>query len=266
MRFLAIARLRLLTTIRAANGIFALSLAGAVIPPTLGWLLLRWTQVFLPAGGVFSREVHFRAHADALLQQAANLVLIVYLLHFIVLTAACHVFGAVARRKEEGEMSDLTETIPLRANSRFWGDATGIFTSAALIHLCTLPFLALVVALSLLPVRVFFVIELVLLAFVALDSAAASWKLHVFRHASSTPMRSAAMFMIFALLAVMAATRWTDFRDALPAFITGPSPLTWAAVVGAVDNPPLLFTLILILYAGFIGFFNLRTVRVLDGQ
>ena len=68
-------------------------------------------------------------------------------------------------------------------------------------------------------------------------------------------MRSGVLFLILFAMTLYATTRGAIFRDSVFAFILTPSPRAWAAVAGSVENPPLLVTLWLLLYGGYLLYY-----------
>ena len=139
----------------------------------------------------------------------------------------------------------------------------GIFASVMIIHLCTLPLLAMVIVLSPLGLTSFLCFELMIVASVVLASAAASWKLRseTSRWTHTRMIRNGAVFLIGLLVIVISNTRWEEFRDAFPWYLREPSARTWSAVTSTIDNPPLLVSWLVLLYAGFMTFYYLQGVR-----
>lgn len=267
MRYLAIARFRLLTTIRSATALFVLS-AVAVIAPGL-------VISYMPVET-------FRVEADELLPFAANVAFLVWAAHAIILLLACNAFGdeSFRRAKITSALSerppDLIDTAPIRPGARFWGETVGILAAAMTIHVCTLPALALVTALSPLPTSMFITAEIVTFLLIALASAGGAWK----RRAPMTKWnatrgpRSALLFGFLLLMIVRHATHamlpldpdrdqplWNAFRDSLIWFVAHPSPRAWSEVSNAVGNPLLLLVLVSTLYTSYIVFYYKSCVR-----
>ena len=254
MRYLAIARFRLLTTIRAANTLFAVAAIAAIGPAAL--------NSFMP-------DEVFRAGADDFLGVAATTAVIAWIAHALILGFACDSFGKVTLLRtqitsvETEGPADLMDTSPIRPSARFWGEVAGILAAAMTIHVCTLPVLVLVAALSPLPTAMFIAAEAATIMFVVLAATAGAWKRRArpTKWSGTRSARSGLLFFILLALTVRYTTRWEAFRDSLPLFIAQPSPRVWSAASNAVDNPLLLFTLLSLLYTGYIAFFYASSVR-----
>ena len=248
MRYLAIARFRLLTTIRAGAPLFVLSALAALAP-----------AVFLSC---MPDEV-FRANADQLLGDFAPPAVFAWIAHALILAIACDAFGNVTLLRmqltstpAEGP-ADLMDTAPITPGARFWGEAAGILAAALTIHVCTLPILALVAALSPLPTAMFVTIEAATVVLLVLASAGGAWKRRARRTkwSASRGARSALLFAVLLLMALRQTTERVAFRDSFGWFVTHPSPRSWSAVSNAVENPFLLFVLVSLLYTCYIVFY-----------
>lgn len=254
MRYLAIARFRLLTTIRAANTLFAVAAIAAIGPAAL--------NSFMP-------DEVFRAGADQLLGIAALAAVFAWIVHALILAVACETFGTVTLLRTqitsvqtEGP-ADLMDTAPIRPGARFWGEAAGILAAAMTIHICTLPVLVLVAALSPLPTTMFIAAEAAIIALVILASTGGAWKRRAPRTkwSGTRGPRSAVLFAILLLMTLRPTTRWEVFRDSLVLFVSEPSPRVWLTVSNAVENPTLLFVLLSLLYASYMAFYYSSSVR-----
>jgi hypothetical protein len=252
MRSLAIARYRFLVNVRAAGWMFGTAIVMAAFPVLIA-------NPWLP-------ESIFQLNAVWTLNLTAGMVIVSYCIHIGVLTIACHVLALNGRRSGREEVADLLEAAPLTPQARFWGDAAGIFASSMTLHLVALPLLALVIALSPFSFVVFFWLEITVVALVLLDSSAASWNLHapVIRLATLRTVGSVGVFAILLAIVTVATTRWRDLRDSLGTFVQWPTARSWAAVVGAIDNPTLYVGALFVVYASFIMFFYFRTVRTFE--
>jgi hypothetical protein len=270
MRYLAVARYRLLTTIRSASWIFAISLAAVLIPMASdGWTkpeLYYGENNGLGSGTLFVRQTKVLSDPVYMLSSSATITLVSYVLHGIILLVACSVFATSRQRTDGHEASDLMDTAPLTPAVRFWGDTLGILASALLVHLCTLPLLALIIARSPFRNTTFLYYELALLAAVILASAGGAWKMRAGHSgwSQTRSVRSAATFVILLWVAVAINTRWEAFRDAFAAFASFPSAGSWYELMDTVNSPSLLVLSLLLLYAGFISFYFLQTVRSLE--
>jgi hypothetical protein len=252
MRILALARYRALRTIRSASPVFALALLAAALP------------VALP-GGAFMPAYISRSLMKPLMFSSAFAVSLTYVVHLLVLLASCGVFGTRRRTAEGQEVLDLTETIPATGSDRFFGDAAGIFGAVLAIHACVLPMLGLAVVLSPLPAAVFFWMEAMTLAVIILASAGAAGNLHAQTKWRQTQLaRSLVVFIVLAVVVLKVTTRWQQFADAAWFSVVEPSPNAWSAVGRAITNPPLLLISMFLLYAAFISWFALRSVRFLE--
>ena len=248
MRYLAVARLRLMTAVRQATPILLI----AAVPPT-GALLFE----AMP-------EPLFRASADEVLETMARAAMLAWLIHGAILVVACEAFGTLQlmRPGSSAAQSDLLDSAPIGHLPRFWGEALGIFATTLSIHLCCLPLLATAAILSPLPTIFFAGVEAVTIAFVALGSAVGASKrlAPVTRWSATRSARSGALFVTLFLAALLATTEWEKFRDAIGEFLIVPSVRHWAAVTSAIARPSLLAILIAILYGGYILFF-VRSAR-----
>jgi len=249
MRYLAIARFRLLTTIRSSTPIFVI----AILPPLFGAI-----AESVP-------EPQFLAEAGFLLGRNATVALLMWLIHGAVVLAAGEAFGTLrASRPDLNALpSDLMDSAPVTPRARFWGDAIGVLGATAIIHVCCLPLLAVVAALSPLPIRVFASIEAAILAMMILVSTAAAWKRLApqTKWSGTRSARSALLFFILLLFMLIGTTRWDAFRDSAYAFFSSPSTRAWEKVTLAVDNPVLLIVLSALLYAVYLGFFYMSATR-----
>ena len=249
MGYLAVARYRLLTTIRSAMPIFLVALLPAIV-----------------AGIVESTpEPDFIAQLEQRLAMNATVSLLAWLIHAAVLILSCEAMGNVKLRRADGttSASDLMESVPIHPRERFLGEATGIFGATIIIHVCCLPLLAVAAALGPLPTRVFAWIEAAFIALLLLASAGAAWK-RLAPHSkwsATRVMRSGALFFILVFCALVVSTEWETFRDSAFRFVVAPSMRTWAHAASAVDNPPLLAMLLTLLYAGYFLFYYQQSTR-----
>lgn len=255
MRSLAIARFRLLTTIRKATPLFVLAFWAALGPLVLTSPL---------------SDGSFRADADSLLGTAATAAVFAWIAHALLLVVVCDAFGRdsslrtqLASQETDGP-ADLMDTAPIGLRARFWGEAAGILAAAMIIHLCTLPLLVLGAALSPLPTSMFLVGEAVTIALVVLASAGAAWKRRAPRTKWSATRgpRSALLFVLILLVSIRQTTQWEVFRDSFVDFVRQPTPHAWSTVFHAVENPFLLCVLLLSLYYGYLAFYYSSSVRM----
>lgn len=251
MRYLAIARFRLLTIIRTATPIFVI----AALPPLFA------------AFPVSTPEPIFRAGAEDFLSINARVAVAAWLFHTLILAFACLMSGKVKTAHDDVTIAvvpDLMDTAPIRPGSRFWGEAAGAFAATAIIHVCCLPLLAAVAALNPLPTIVFLWIEAGTIALLILASAGAAWQRRAPRtkYSASRGLRNATLFAILLLASLFATTRWEAFRDSAFAFLYPRNSMrAWAEVVDSVENPLLLFILLSLLYAGTITYYYVSATR-----
>jgi hypothetical protein len=249
MRVLAIARFRLLTTIRTATPVFVI----AILPPLMG------------AIAESRSEPQFGAGAESPLRLYAVIALITWLFHAALLLAASEASGNLRMfRPDQTELNpDLMDSAPIRPRARFWGEAGGILAATAIIHACCLPLLAVVAALSPLPTRVFAWIEAGIIALMILGSTGAAWKRLAPRtkFSGTRTVRSVILFLILFSFSLFASTRWEAFRDSASEYLRSPSMRAWAQLASAVENPFLLLFLLALLYAGYIGFYYISATR-----
>lgn len=248
MRSLGIARLHYLSNMRSASAVLGVSLVLGALPVIAAGVPFRsWTA-------------HWRVAADVLELQA-RAATVTYVFHLVVLLIACDLFGKPRALRDGKRAADLTETAPVRPAHRFIGDAAGIFLCAAAIHVCTLPLLALAVALSPLPSSLFLVAETVVLLALVLGSAGAAWKLRsTGRWMRTRTARSVALFGVLLIGAVMFTTRWEAFRDAAFSSVFSPSPRHWAEAAAAMNSPALIVALAA-LYIGYLVFYFVSSIR-----
>lgn len=247
MRYLAVARFRLLTTIRSATPIFLV----AAVPPLIGAAIES-----IP-------EPLFRSEADLYMRVHAIAGLFAWLLHSLVLLMSCEAFGNLRLLRPDLTTlpSDLMDSAPIGPSQRFWGEALGIFTATLVIHVCCIPLLAIDAALGPLPMSLFLWIEAGLITMLVLASASAAWKRLAPRTLMSATrtMRSGLLFFILVLILFRATTEWVAFRDALAEFAGGPSMNAWARVSATVESPLLLLLLFSLLYASYLFYYVAST-------
>lgn len=251
MRFVAIARFRLLAMIRTATPLFL-----SMIVPLLIFSLV-----------VSQPEPEFRLGADERLSINARMAILAWVLHALSLAFACLMSGKVKSPHDDvrtGLLHDLMDTAPVGPSARFWGEALGALAGTLTIHACCLPLLAAIAALNPLPTIVFLWIEGGAIALMVLAAAGAAWQ----RRAPRTKMsatrgpRNVIAFSILAILAILAAVHRDAFRDALATFMWMRTSMRgWADVAAAVDNPFLLIVLLSLLYAGTIAFYYVSSTR-----
>lgn len=252
MRSLGLTRYRILTNTRTMGWVFGVTLGAAAIAVLFG------SRVVFPVSRAYDDPV-------GMMHGATQTVQAVYFWHIVILAAACDLLGR-PKREADGSLSyDLTETAPIGSGARYQADTLGILGSVLMVHVTTLPLLALAVAVSPLPSSAFFWLELLTLAVLYLTSAAASWKLRgSAKWARSRSIRSLGLFALLLLLIVIFNTRWEAFRDAAAMVISDPAPQRWEPLAAAIVNAPLLGALVLLLYGGFIAYYALDSIRLME--
>ncbi len=250
MRYLAVSRYRLLTIIRTATPIFVI----AILPPLLA------------AMPVSQPEPDFRAAADFWLPINAWAAVMAWFLHALILSVACLMSGKVKTSHDfvaAHGTPDLMDTAPIGDGARFWGEALGTLEATVVIHLCCLPLLAAVAALSPLPTIMFVWMEAATIALLVLASTGAAWQRRAPRtkYSATRGPRNAAVLGILLLLALVATTRPRAFRDSALEFLSPITMRAWSDVVHTVENPILLVILLSMLYAGTITYYYLSATR-----
>ena len=243
MRYLAVARLRMLTTIRQATGVFIF----AMLPPIVA--------------AIFEAvpEPLFRAAADELLGEFARTAFVAWMFHAFVIVMASEAFGSLRLLRDDATAlpPDLMDSAPITPIERFWGETLGVFAATVMIHIACLPLLTVVAVLSPLPTIVFVWIEVVIVALMILGSASAAWKRLAPRTqwSATRTARSGILFLILFIITLRVSTYWQAFRDSAFAFLFTPSLRAWSAVANSVENPPLLIILWIALYGGYLLYY-----------
>lgn len=251
MRYLAVSRFRLLTIIRTATPIFVIS----ILPPILA------------AVAVSRSEPDLRAEAEAWLPVHAFAAMMAWLLHALILFFACLMSGKVRSAHDfilTDGLPDLMDTAPVSPGTRFWGEALGTLQAALVLHLCCLPLLAAVGALSPLPAVMFLWIEALAIALIVLASAGAAWQRRMPRtkYSASRGVRNVGVLGILLLLALFVTTRMGALRLALLDFLySRVSMQGWTAIAGTVEDPLLLIIFLSLLYVGTIVYYYMSATR-----
>jgi hypothetical protein len=252
MRYLAIARFRLLTMARTATPIFL-----GVIAPVLFFTIVMAAE----------SEPQFRLEADEQLPANAGAAIAAWVLHGAAISFACLMSGKVKSPHDDvrtGLLHDLMDTAPVGASARFWGEALGSLLGTLTIHTCCLPVLAVIAAMSPLPIRVFLWIEASAIAFMILAAGGAAWQ----RRAPRTKMaatrgpRNVIVFVILFLVALLLSIRREAFRDAFAMFLFPRMSMRgWAEVWAAVEHPIALAAMFAVLYFGTLAFYYVSSTR-----
>lgn len=248
----ALARYRFLLLIRSTGAAVGFSIALAVLIggalPSLEAFMRSWVDVFREAPTDF--------------RETATGVARVYALHSFVLLLLCCSFGVSQARR--GSASDLFAVVPLRPHFRFWGDAAGIFGVVLSIHICLLPALSTLVALSPIATSVMWKLEGIIVILAGFGSCAASWGLRAETWRwSMTRLARAASLLIMAVmtLLVLATWRWIVFLDATTGLFTNPGARSWEEFVFAFSSPRATALVFGFLYVSFLAFFFWHSSR-----
>lgn len=249
MRYLAIARFRLLTTIRSATPLFVL----AVLPVLLA-LIVESTS-----------EPNFPNAADMWLRMNAFVALVAWIAHGSLVMLAAEAFGNLRPfgPDQSTPQSDLMDSAPVGARTQFYGESIGNLGAVAIIHVCCLPLLALVAALSPLPTRWFVNMEAVIIVLMILAGTGGAWKRLAppTKWSRSRTARTGLLFYTLFLFGFLATTRWEAFRDSAIGFVASPSVRAWGRVASAVENPEWLIIWLVLLYAGYLAFYYRSSTR-----
>lgn len=252
---LAVARYRFLTIVRSANaGYFILMVA--VVVPLVG--------MFATLGVADSR---YPVRAPELFKFAAVGTFMIYGLHLLALAVICGAYGVVARRPPGVMPIDPMHLAPVSGSEQFWGDAAGLFSAIASVHLCLVPLLAAVIALSPFPSSLFWYGELLIATALLFASACGSWALRAqtTRLSQARTARSIVVFLILMSLAILFTTRGQEFRDAVGSLLFfRPTRQQLEVVVGATSSPFLLVVAVVSIYLAFIAYYCLDSVRTIE--
>ena len=250
MRVLAIAKLRLLTRIRTASVLFAL----ATLPP-----------LALCVGASWLPQNDWRTSMPFASPILAVWSLLVWFLHIGLLLVGSEAGEQLHPRREGAEWSDLLETVPMTASGRFAGEAFGNLAVNLTIHVCALPLLALVAALSPLPITVFLPLEVCALVLFALAAGAGAWKrcARPSKWSATRMARSGVLFWILLVMIVYQTSRWDAFTDSLLEAVFQPSRRTWEQIASTIERPAQLAVLVVLLCLSYVTFYYLSSVRAL---
>ena len=229
--------------------------------------MLAAAALFLERTGLLYEESAYLSEATALINWSASFVVLTYVVHLFVLIGACFTFGGVKKDAQNAGTADLIETAPILPRHRFLGDAIGIFTAVMLLHFCTVPLLALQVALCPYPTSLFFIAEIVIVALVLFFSVSSSWRLRAedSRNSYARGFRSQAIFMILFLLVIrLNVYSFEEFLNATVWVFAQPSPRGFVRVADTLNDPVLFFTSLAVLFGGFLCFFYFHAVRSLQ--
>ena len=250
---LGVARYHLLTGLRTGHAAFWITFLVAALHVTFAARLLE------PASRIL------RADPIGLMDGGSKAISVILSFHLSFVLVATAVITAPRIRTGGVEPPDLLDTAPISAAGRFWGDMLGALACGLVIHLCTLPLLALAFLLAPVERSVFFWFEVVLVAMVILQAAGAAWRRRLFGAAGSIRSSAVAPLLLILVMGAFAlTTRRSAFIDALIDWFWEPSPLRWSQLTREVMNPPLLFLLLFIIYMGFIAFFAIQSRRLIE--
>jgi hypothetical protein len=121
------------------------------------------------------------------------------------------------------------------------------------------------VILSPLPAAAFFWMEMTTLSVAVLVSAAAAWNLHAASKTHRTQLpRSIITFIVFGVMILRFTTHWQPFADAAWFAFVQPSPEVWRTLAATITSPAMLVACMVLLYAGFIAWYAMQSVRHLE--
>lgn len=252
---LAVARYRFLTIIRSANASYFFFLV-AIAVPLMG--------MFFTLGVADS---DYPVRAPELFRSAAVGTFMIYGLHLLALAVICGAYGVVARRPPGVIPIDPMHLTPISGSEQFWGDAAGLFSAIASIHLCLVPLLAAVIALSPFPSSLFWYGEVLTAIALLFASACGSWALRAqtTRLSQARTARSIVVFLILMTVAILSTTRGQEFRDAVGSLLfSRPTRQQLEVVVAAMSSPALLVLAVVSIYLAFIAYYYLDSVRTID--
>jgi hypothetical protein len=250
MRYLAIAHFRALTLIRSTAPFYVV----AMLPALIGAIYESQPEPF------------FRAEAEVILPRNATAAVAAWVIHALILFFASLASGTARRHMDlqTAERADLIDTAPVSLENHYWGEVLGTFLATIVIHICCLPLLAVVAALSPLPTSFFAAIEAVIVALILLAAAGAAWQRRAApsKFSGTRGPRMALLFLVLLLMTFRHTTgRWEAFRDSALAFFLHASTRSWAAVVEAIDNPTLLVSTLLLVYLAYLVYFYVAGTR-----
>lgn len=264
MRYLAVARLRRLTTLRSATPVFVI----ALLPPAFAAVAVSTAAPLMTGGSSVFHPLHqIVGGAAVFLNINASAAVLAWLIHTLFVSVAALSSGIVRRVRDlesTNAAADLTDSVPVGNGSRFWGEALGTFHSVMVIHICCLPLLAALAVLSPLPTIVFAVFEVVIVSLVAFGAAGSAWQSRAprTRYAASRGARAAASVFALMFVILFLTTRAKDFRDAFADFLLGSSSMRgWQRVLETVERPALMIALLALLYAGTIAYYYVSATR-----
>jgi hypothetical protein len=251
MRSLGIARYRFLTTVRRLRWVGPLLFMALIMP------------MIATADAYTRSDADFAALAPDIYRIATGAMMAAWLLNVGTIMMLGWSFGA---RHREKERTDLLDTAPISAMTHFQGDTLGFFAAMFLMHICCLPMLAEIVAISPLPASVVWWLELVsiLLFFIAAAGAAWSLRVNLTGWRQLLIVRQMAVFAISIVMILAVTTRVDDFYQSVGTFFLSPSTVSWAAIVAAIDSVSILILLMLLLIGTFIAYFAFDAARTIE--
>jgi len=247
MRSLAVARYRLWTTLRAATPIFITAVA-----PLLIALLVESKS-----------EATFRTDASMWMRVHAWAALMSWLFHAFLIVGAAQQFGEMKPDAQKVHPDDLMESAPLSPQDRFLGECGGVIATTAIIHLCSLPLLVAVAALSPLPASLFVAMEggILLLLVLAGVSGASRRLAPPTAWGRTRALRSAVSFVILVVIVAAVTTEWREFRASTFTFAGSPSMRTLDRVTASIVAPGVMLGLLAVIYIGFLVYFFVSSTR-----
>jgi hypothetical protein len=254
VRLLAVARYRFLTILRSANASYVILMVAIAVP-----LLGMFTTLRVA-------DSDYPAQAPRVLSDAAFGTFMIYGLHLLALVVICGAYGVVPRRPPGVMPIDPMHLAPISGSEQFWGDAAGLFSAVASIHLCLVPLLAAAIALSPFPSSLFWYGEVLTAIALLFASACGSWALRAetTRLSQTRAARSIVVFLILMTVAVLFTTRGQEFRDALAFLWFRPTLRQLELAAAAVSQPILLVVSLVSIYVAFIAYYCFSSVRAIE--
>lgn len=254
MRSLTLARYRFLLSMRATGAVVAGFVAALL------WALIGGAGALIT---LTATESVFPRQSPQLFDVAAQGVTPAYLMHTLALLAVCFLFGT-GQRRSESSGADLLATAPVSAAETFWGDCLGVLAATLTIHAAVVPVLAFILALSPHPSFTFWVFEAAVVLVLFLASALSAWSLRAesWRWSLARSFRASIVVAVtIAGAALLFARRPAGLADALVAVLQNPGRQSLAGLAASFRNPPTATVVLAALYAAFVAFFFMHSVR-----
>ena len=254
MRSLTLARYRFLLSIRSSGT--AIGGMGAVLGAAVLGSMPALMTIGAPTFSLWRR-------APEIFMISAPAAGAAYLLHTLALVVCCFAFGTSQRRAEQPS-SDLIETAPVTAAEAFWGDTLGIFCAGLALHATAVPLLVFTIALTAFPSTTLWLFEALVIVVLFLVSTLCAWSLRAvtWRWSLARVFRATMTVGIIVFSAAgLLARRPAGLADAVIGVLQRPGNQSWTALLHAFRSPSTATTSFVILYAAFVAFFFIHSVR-----